>query len=485
MRHPRTTVALLVLFTAALSAAATRAETPLPEGLTKPNIVFVLTDDLAINLLPYMPNVQAMQKDGATFSRYFVTNSLCCPSRATIFTGQFPHNTGVVSNDLPDGGYEVFNQRGNEAETFALALQGQGYRTAMMGKYLNGYRPKTNPPASGWDEWDVAGGGYDEFNYELNENGKSVRHRHDPADYLTDVLAVKADQFIRQSAGGPFFLEVATFAPHGPYVPAPRDADAFPDLKAPRTPAYGADPDANAPSWLKAIPALRPKDVTKLDHIFRLRAQSVRSVDKMVGEIRATLDALGIADKTYVVFSSDNGFHIGEYRLRPGKMTAYDTDIQVPLIVVGPGVATGKVIDEITENIDLCPTFTDLGGNAGATKPDGRSLVPLLLGAPTADWRQAALIEHHRPDDFAPGDPDAPSSFAANPISYEALRTTDALYVEYENGEVNLYDLPSDPYELRNVAPSTPKDVLDKYSAALAAMKTCAGGACSPEMPTD
>jgi len=443
--------------------------------LTKPNIVFVLTDDLSINLLQYMPNVQAMEKEGASFANYYVTDSLCCPSRSSIFTGQFPHNTGVFTNAPPDGGYEVFNADGNPARTFAMALHQAGYRTAMLGKYLNGYEPKAAGPAPGWDEWDIAGHGYREFDYNLNENGRIVRYGSDPADYLTDVLAGIADRFIRQSTSGPFFIEISTFAPHAPYTPAPRDADKFPGLTAQRTPAYAARPDVDAPRWLKDIPPLEPNEIKTIDDQFRLRAQSVQAVDRMIGELRATLAELGLTDRTYIVFSSDNGFHMGEFSLRPGKMTPFDTDIQVPLVVVGPGIAKGEAMNDITENIDLCPTFTDLGGAQGPTRPDGRSLVPLLLGASDPSRRQSALIEHHRPNDFEMTDPDAPIPHSADPITYEALRTADALYVEYEDGEIGFYDLKTDPYELKNIAGTMVEADLEKYRTALAASRLCRG----------
>src|ERR1700686_1304489 len=149
----------------------------------RPNIVFLLTDDLAWNLVPYMPHVLAMERHGETFSNYFVTDSLCCPSRASIFSGRFPHNTQVTSNSPPYGGFSVFHERGEERHTFATSLQGVGYRTAMMGKYLNGYQPggedaggvlqPASPQPPGWSEWDVAGNGYSEFGYRLNENGQA------------------------------------------------------------------------------------------------------------------------------------------------------------------------------------------------------------------------------------------------------------------------------------------------------------------------
>jgi N-acetylglucosamine-6-sulfatase len=438
-----------------------------------PNIVFILTDDLASNLVQFMPNVQAMQRDGTTFSNYFVTDSLCCPSRSSIFTGKFPHNTGVLANTGPDGGYEAFNAHGNEPLTFAVALQRSGYKTAMLGKYLNGYLPVRNGVAAGWNEWDVAGNGYAEFNYNLNQNGRIVHYRSSPQDYLTDVIAALGEAFMRKSGHGPFFIEIATFAPHGPYTPAPRDADKFPGLAAPRSAAFAARPDSDAPRWLKDVPPLSPREIAKIDEDFRMRAQAVQAVDKMIGEIRAML-AEHADDNTYVVFSSDNGLHMGEYSLRPGKMTPFETDIHVPLVVVGPGVPKGRVVDAIVENVDLFETFLEISGASSPASPDGHSLLPLLHGSRVTDWRDAALIEHHRNRPY-PDDPDMQVAIAANPTSYEALRIASALYVEYEDGETGYYDLIRDPLELRNVASKLPAAKRKQLHEALRANKECQG----------
>ena len=466
----------------------------------KPNIVFILTDDLASNLVPYMPNVLEMEKGGTTFSNYFVTDSLCCPSRSSIFTGKLPHNTGVFTNTMPDGGYEAFVEHGNEALTFAVALQRAGYKTAMMGKYLNGYSPGQNGRETrrrnnnrrnitkkerhndrnggvpiGWTEWDVAGDAYREFNYELNQNGRVVKYGSEPKDYLTDVLAGLADTFIRKSAPGPFFIEIATFAPHAPYIPAPRDADKFPGLTAPRSAAFGARPGPDSPEWLKAIPALRPADIKMIDQGFRMRVQSVQAIDKMIGQIRSTLTALGLDQNTYFFFSSDNGLHMGEYSLRPGKMTPFETDIHVPLVAVGPGVPKGHAVNVIAENIDLCPTFTELAGVPSLpTSPDGHSFVSVLHGSTVEDWRHVALIEHRRPTRFR-SDPDAPIVFASNPPTYEALRFVDAMYVAYQDGEVGYYDLTSDPDELKNIAPSLPVARRQRLHEVLRANQECKG----------
>jgi len=475
MMSARTGAALAgLLLLAAAALAPHRAAPPAHAAASSgPNIVFVLTDDLSWNLVHYMPNVQAMQQEGTTFTRYFVTDSLCCPSRASIFTGKFPHTTGVYTNNQRDGGYAGFLSHGNEPLTFAVALQRGGYRTAMLGKYLNGYLPRRHGVPTGWSEWDVAGAAYAEFNYALNQNGRVSRYGDAPKDYLTDVLAGLADGFVRKSAHGPFFVEVATFAPHAPYVPAPRDAQKFPGLTAPRSAAFGVRPDAEAPRWLHGIPPLAPADVAAIDKHFRMRAQSVQAVDQMIGRLRATLAQLGVDRDTYVVFSSDNGLHMGEYSMRPGKMTPFDIDVRVPLVIVGPGVAKGRVVEEIAENVDLAPTFTELAGMGPPLAPDGRSLVPLLRGAAT-DWRRMALIEHRRPfpDET---DPDAPLLRAENPTSYEAARTAKALYVEYQTGEVSYYDLAGDSEQLHNVASRLSAAERQRWHEVLRANRECRG----------
>jgi arylsulfatase A-like enzyme len=419
-----------------------------------------------------------MQRQGTTFTDYFVTDSLCCPSRSTTFTGKFPHNTGVFTNSGADGGYEAFNAHGNQQNTFATALRATGYRTGMMGKYLNGYQPE-DPVPPGWSEWDVAGNGYPEFDYSLNENGRVVKYGHQPSDYLTDVLNRKGQDFIARSAkaGRPFMLELATFAPHGPFNPAPRDADKFPGLKAPRGPAFNEADMSDKPAWIKDHPKLTKKQTTKLDTTFRKRAQAVQAVDKMLGDLQTALKANGVARDTYIVFGSDNGFHMGEHRLMQGKMTAYDTDVHVPLVVTGPGVAAGHKSAELAQNTDLCPTFEDLGGAEVPASVDGRSLVPFFTGDTAKQTRDAVLIEHHGPD-HAANDPDLPTRASGNPPSYEAIRTTHEVYVEYADGSREYYDLARDPNELDNSVSGLPATRLKELSSTLHRLEKCSGTDC-------
>jgi N-acetylglucosamine-6-sulfatase len=460
----------------------------------RPNIVFVLTDDLSLNLLKFMPHVLKMEHDGVTFSNYYVTDSLCCPSRASIFTGEFPHNTHVFRNIEPDGGYRGFNAHGNEQLSFAVALQRGGYKTAMLGKYLNGYLPAQNGVAMGWSEWDVAGDGYREFHYSLNESGKLVHFGGEPADYLTDVLAGLAVKFIQQSASAPFFIEIGTFAPHAPYVPAPRDGHTFWGLRAPRNPAFNAKPTRGTIKWLKRYRPLSQADMASIDRDFRKRAQSVLAVDKMLGELEAAVAASGQQDNTYFFFSSDNGLHMGEYRLMPGKMTAFDTDVHVPLTVTGPGVAHGRTIGAVVENTDLCPTFEDLAGVTHPDTIDGRSIVPLMTDKQVSEWRTLALIEHHRvlrripQEGISHGlakfwsmidpdakDPDEPTIRSGNPPSYEALRGPAFAYVEYEDGTREYHDIARDPYELHNTFALLAPDARASLHAELLELSNCHG----------
>ena len=474
-----------------VSAAATVAPAqpvPLAAGaVAGPNIVMVLTDDMSMNLISTknglfeasMPNLAKMQAEGATFENYFVTNSLCCPSRSSILTGKFPHNSGVLTNKPPYGGFDVFVSQGNEPGAFSTILQKQSYRTALMGKYLNGYDPAKTGAPLGWSDWaGIDGGGYAGVNYIINQNG-AVSHQ---TEYVTDFLSKQAQAHIAGAAKGPFFLEIATFVPHAPFPVADRYKDAFPDVAYDRTPAFGARPDANAPGWLRDVPALEKADITRIEKSFRKRVQGMKAIDDMIGEIRAQLVDLGIADNTYFIFTSDNGFHLGEYSMRSGKMTPYDTDINVPLIVAGPGIAAGRTISEFAMNIDFLPTFSELAGVAPPSEADGRSLVGLLHGtALTTDapWRTSAFVEHHTEGLKAndPEDPDAPDTQIGQPPNYGALRTAEFLYVEYgaDTKEIVYYDLASDPYALSNIVATLTPERLKALHEALVANATCKG----------
>jgi arylsulfatase A-like enzyme len=461
--------------------AACSSGTPLPvvkppapaDG--RPNIVFILTDDLATNLVRYMPHVRALAASGVSMRNYFVVDSLCCPSRAAIFTGLYPHDDGVFTNGGSDGGYDTYNRFGDPNKSFAIGLHAAGYVTGFMGKYLNEYQP-FHAAAPGWDIWDVAGDGYPEYHYQLNENGQINSYGTEPHDYLTHVLSEHAVQFIHDASriGQPFALEVATFAPHGPWIPAPLDWGTFPTVRAPRTPAFDRKP-TNAPSWLKDLAPLTTQQIASIDRGFRRRVEMVQSVDRMIGHIEQVLQAEHQLNNTYFVFSSDNGLHMGEYGLDPGKTTAFDTDIRVPLVVAGPGIPAGRTIDAMASSIDLAPTLLQMAGARPAAPPDGVSLLSLLRGQPAPhNWQRAVLIEHHGPDTNR-ADPDVQPESAGVPPTYQAMRTATALYVEYRNGELEYYDLTRDPYELHNIAGTLTPQRLAQLHTQLHALTNCHG----------
>jgi N-acetylglucosamine-6-sulfatase len=213
----------------------------------------------------------------------------------------------------------------------------------------------------------------------------------------------------------------------------------------------------NPPDWLGKRKRLTPAEMAKIDGEYRMRAQAVEAVDRLLGLVEARLAARGLARNTYIVFSSDNGYHIGQHRLLPGKETAFDTDIRVPLIIAGPGVPRGKVISQVVQNVDLYRTFVQLAGRTAMGSVDGHSLLPLLhpATAGAVAWPTVALIEHHGPSDVS--DPDFENGeLGGNPSAYEAIRISsrqlgNAVYVEYEKtGKREYYNIDADPYEREN-----------------------------------
>lgn len=480
-RGLRRVLAAAVAGGVALTLAACGAAMPVPpvpratldSGPQHPNLVFVLADDYAMNLVDHMPQLQRMQADGRTLSRYYVVDSLCCPSRSSIFTGRYPHDTGVFTNAGTDGGISAFAANGDRQHCFAVPLQRAGYRTAFMGKYLNGYTPQTMGPEPGWDVWDVGGGGgYRELGYSLNENGRVVHHGHRPQDYMVDVLSRKATGFIRRTAatGRAFMLEVATYAPHAPYVPPQRYVGTMKDVPYPRTPAWDAKVK-DAPQWLRGHVPLRPGEKAEIARDWERRLEADRAIDDLIGNVRRAVDAAGIRNDTYIVFSSDNGLHMGEYRLTPGKETAFDTDIHVPLVVDGPGVPAGTTTGALSSSIDLSPTFLDLAGVGTDPQADGTSLAEVWHGRDPADWQQGVLVEHHHREGVPLG-PDLQNARSADPPAYEAVRTAGALYVRYADGEQEYYDTRTDPYELDNRAA---QGVPERLQRMLAALEGCRG----------
>ena len=485
-----TSMLLAVVAAAALAVAGcgtAPAEKEAPAlNLLRPNFVFILTDDLRTDDALAMPNVLDLAAKGTYFSNFIVADSRCCPSRATIFTGQLPHNSGVYTNSPPRGGNSAFVKGGAVQRTFPIALEQAGYRTGLYGKYINGYNAGKPGIPPGWTDWGATARAYTGFDYTLNVDGTPRQFGEQPDDYMTDVMADFGERFLTESLTDtrPFFLELSTFAPHLPAVPAPRHVGLFPNLHAPRGPSFD-QAVTDAPSWLAPRTPINRQNRDEIDARYRNRIRTLAAVDEMIGRIRDRVQTLGMAGNTYFIFASDNGFHLGDHRLLPGKMTAFDVDIRTPLIVVGPGVAAGQNVSAIAQNSDLAPTFQAIADAPGVTAPDGRSLVSLLRGEPApADWRPGALIEHLGEAKAKEKDPDAQSRAAGNPPTYHALRTANGTYVEYENGEHEFYDRSTDPNESHNVYATLSAAEQSALSAGLAALLTCDGEAqCATATP--
>src|SRR5581483_8899527 len=358
------TLALLLLAVAPIDRWQ-GSGTPSPRARAQgSNVLFVLTDDMRLDELQYMPHVrQLVAEQGMSFDSEFDNVTLCCPARASILRGQYSHNTGVLTNGGENGGFESAYSSHLEASTIATAMHDAGYATGLFGKYLNGY-PNTASSAyipPGWDSWASASRGnpYSEYNYTLNQNGSQVRHGRDPADYGTDVYVHLTESFISDAIarGKPFFAYLAVYAPHSPATPAPQDVDAFPGLQAPRDASFNEADVSDKPAYIQRLPLLSQRQQRNIDNLARRRAQSLQAVDRGVSDLVGLLAREGQLEHTYIIFTSDNGFHLGQHRMPSGKMTAYETDIHLPLLIRGPGVPAGSHVAAITGNVDLAPTI--------------------------------------------------------------------------------------------------------------------------------
>jgi arylsulfatase A-like enzyme len=418
---------------------------------------------------------------GLTFSNSFVTNPVCCPSRATLLTGQYSHNHGVLSNEPPRGGFTKFHDEDRERNTLPFWLSRSGYYTGLIGKYLNHYPdgvPQTYVPP-GWFEWAsiFSNRGSDAyFDYTMNDGGTLVNRGHNASDYITDVISNRTIDFLRHTEtddAKPFFLHITPNAPHRPADPAPRHADALPGIRMPRTPNWNEADISDKPHWLKDFfTPFTQDDENYIDFLYQQRARSLLAVDEMVGRIVDELQALGELDHTYILFTSDNGFLQGSHRFTRGKDAPYEESIRVPLVVRGPGIRAGSTSDAFVLNNDLAPTILDLAGVDIPASVDGRSFRPLLEGRKPSDWRTDFLIEH-----WSPGGPSQEDETDASIPDYAGVHTGRYSYIEYVTGETELYDLQSDPYQMQSLHATASSSVLTPLRNRLKALRDCVGAA--------
>lgn len=398
---------------------------PRPNTTSKPkNVVFILSDDqdAVMDSVAYMPLLQKyIGQEGTTYTNHFTTTAVCCPSRVSLWTGKQPHNTNVTDVNPPYGGYPKFVSQGLNSNYLPVWLQAAGYNTYYTGKLFNAHTIANydSPYPAGWTSTDflLDPGTYSYLSPIYQHDHDSPVHHQN--EHTSDLITAKAQALLAQAlaaaaadANGtkPFFLGVAPVAPHSDVnpnrhaglprmtepVPAARHAHLFPDVTIPRTPNFNPPEDApSGANWVRQLPVHNASSVAYLDHYYRQRLRALQAVDELVEVLVKQLDEAGVLADTYVIYSSDNGFHLGQHRLPPGKECGYEEDIRVPLLVRGPGVRPGAVEDAVTTHIDLAPTILQMVGLEARPDFDGVA-IPLLSRADMAQEAEEEEEEEAR-----------------------------------------------------------------------------------------
>ena len=471
------------------SAASSAAAAPTQDAgpRERPNLVLVLLDDFSMDLVPTMRSMQKMARIGASYEQSYVVDSLCCVSRASLMTGQYPHQTRVFTNTehpenpaAPLGGSEAFFEFGNDQRTVNLSLHESGYTTGFVGKYLNEYEAFGGivpPIPPGWSDFEVLfGDAYDGWGFHTTETDGDIADqdsvsldeypvpfpnttdKEKDAVYAGTVTANKALDFVAEHQGdeAPYFLEVAPYAPHsrveslGAFPNEPFFPAAFRDRPRPGKPLGNCGRLSCDDLSVSSLPGFGPRSggqpksasirddgtqatwrpnnlvsVADAERTLRNRARMVQSADRMIRRILKKVD-----DNTVVMVTSDNGFHIGQFGTIEGKQSPYTIDAQVPLYITGPGVVPGPRL-ESANNLDIASTLEDLAGVKSPRFRSGRSLAPTLAD-PDRQRRDAVFMEHSlSPPD--PNDPDALAGVGVSPVpSFIAIRTESALLVRFD-----------------------------------------------------
>ncbi|VVD04639.1 unnamed protein product [Leptidea sinapis] len=405
----------------------------------KPNFVIFLTDDQDVAL------------DGM-----YTTTPLCCPSRASILTGLYVHNHHTWNNSV-EGGCYGSSWKQLETSTFSYTLNAAGYSTFYAGKYLNQYgKPPADSPGivpPGWTEWHGLVGNSVYFGYTLSHNGVSQNYF---LSYLTDVIRNLGISFIKnQTEFQPFLMVLAPPAPHSPFIPAPRHKDAFFNVTAVRHPNFNvASTDKH---WMMTMaPAPLPQStMAELDRVYRSRWETLLSVDEMVADIVEALDTNNLLEDTYIIYTSDNGYHIGQYSQLYDKRQPYEADIKVPLIIRGPNIQKDTINNQPILNVDLAPTIIRWAGLDVPKSMDGR----LIQFQHDQDIERKMLVEHY-------GESGEDTVHPKCPWKYD-----DHNLANFKE----MYDLSKDPYELKNIIDDELPSVRDWYHDTLTHMLQCKG----------
>lgn len=428
-------------------------DTAVPSAL-RPNVVVILTDDQRADSIDFMPTVLSeIAGRGVSFPQGMTTTSVCAPSRASILTGLYAHNHGIIHNaSLLEGGHAYDHEN-----IVAGWLHNSGYRTALFGKYSNNVYILGDHKPAAWDEWQVFTRDGDNYRgYELNLNGRIVQIGSSEADYSTDRMARETMRFMREHADDPFFVMYAPYAPHSPDTPAQRHVGTFATLPPARPPNFRPPNVSLKPNWVKFSKFFADADPSALDETRRHYLETLLAVDEAVGDISTTLDQLGLTDNTLVIFLSDNGHHFGE-QWWGSKFTSYEESMRVPFAMRYPlRYPLPQIRDDLALNIDVAPTIADA---AGVATPfvNGQSLFGFVDGTtpPREDVLHASITD-----------------FIAKPS--QAIRTHEWKYIHTDDdgGVVEeLYDLVADPYEISNLAFQPELQSLKAELAALLAVR--------------
>lgn len=494
-------------------------------ALARPNIVLVLTDDQDTHMssLDHMPLVQKhLMRQGTTFTKHYCTVAICCPSRVNLWTGQMAHNTNVTDVMPPFGGYPKFVSEGYNDNHLALWMQESGYNTYYSGKLFNHHTVDNynDPPVRGFTGSDFVldPSTYQYWNFTTSHNGGAPQLFL--GQYSPDFTAARAYEFLDEGLASidekPFFLVAAPIAPHaqvvlyptmeaGPPAVAERHRDLFNDYQIPRTPNFNPE-EASGVSWILRQPRLNDTVIEYNDEYQRQRLRSLQSVDEMVGEMISRLEAAGQLDNTYFIYTTDNGYHISQHRLHPGKECSFETDINVPMVIRGPGVPQDFVKDAVvSSHTDVAPTVMKLAGKPPRSDFDGRAMAvhdavntgPEHVG--TEFWGYA-IPEGKYGYSGKYGFIDGPAEAHPN-NTYKGLRLECADYSLYYavwcTHERQLYNMRTDPWQMDNLL-ADDKDaktkgslpaatllgrdletVIDRLDALVLVMKSCKGAACT------
>ncbi len=462
-----------------------------------PNIVLMMTDDLEAQemrlgfgrvLAEWDSALRTRLIDqGVSLDNFFNTTPLCCPSRASYLTGQYSHHHGVWGNNYTatdgNGGWRRFWELGHEAESLGSWMQAEGYHTALIGKFMNGYPnlpggfvPEDYVPL-GWSEWYATMVNDEDFSYfdfRMNHNGELVSFGGGEEAYLTDVERDLAVDYLERIAPleQPFFLLLTPYAPHAPTQPAPRHEGTYLDMpKPPRPPSFNEEDLSDKPEYIQEGAVVWPNwygngTLRKLDMTL--------AVDEYIEAVLGTLENLGELDNTYFIFVSDNGLMRGQHGIG-GKSVPYEESIRVPMLVRGPGVPAGVRRSHLVLNIDLAPTILELAGAAATSEEiDGESIVALLGDPETVpaseEWRDVVMVELRTT---------IASSVQEHVVPpYFGVRAARHCMASYEPGDLELYDLVTDPFELESAHLSAPPELLGSLADAIVDLAACAGASC-------